>query len=361
MIFLKARNLLISIFLIASATYTHGQTSSGNQIINGTEVFTEVFENDGYARFSNACGSQTISQTALQQGAIPNNIIPCPRGGNRSGGLTCPPDHTLHNNGRCYPDGAVPCGNSGIYCEAGNICTKENRCLAIASDRVCGDLKSYCSEGYECLGDECKLDCPLGEVGSKTGECIPDDATDCGDGNYCGSNEICVSGGECLAWESDRVCASGAYCGEEKVCKTDDNDKDICVAKENPDETVQEETYYVALVATPGLKFFGTAMARTKSYALEMAKSICRSARDNTYSTTDEHALTCDIDVVISNGCVALSRSSEIVYGSEPTYVGGMSTDIDRQKAIDESMGYCKTKGGGNCFVVPESVRCAPG
>ena len=52
---------------------------SGDQVINGTRVHTEIFASEGYAVFSNSCGSQRISQGALQNGAIPNQIIPCPR------------------------------------------------------------------------------------------------------------------------------------------------------------------------------------------------------------------------------------------------------------------------------------------
>ncbi|GLS46750.1 hypothetical protein GCM10007884_47450 [Methylobacterium brachythecii] len=56
---------------------------SGTQIINGTKVFTQIFPADKLATFSNDCGSQTLTQRELQQGAIPNLIIPCPRPGVR--------------------------------------------------------------------------------------------------------------------------------------------------------------------------------------------------------------------------------------------------------------------------------------
>lgn len=59
----------------------HAQvTASGYQVINGTEVYTVVDMGAGFATFSNACGSQRISQRDLQGGAIPDRIIPCPRG-----------------------------------------------------------------------------------------------------------------------------------------------------------------------------------------------------------------------------------------------------------------------------------------
>ncbi len=51
----------------------------GAQIIDGTRVNTAVYHERGYAVFSNECGSQQISQSALQGGAKPTKIIPCPR------------------------------------------------------------------------------------------------------------------------------------------------------------------------------------------------------------------------------------------------------------------------------------------
>ena len=52
---------------------------SGYQTIQGTQVFTQIDQEAGVATFSNDCGSQSLSQSQLQNGAIPNNIIPCPR------------------------------------------------------------------------------------------------------------------------------------------------------------------------------------------------------------------------------------------------------------------------------------------
>jgi tetratricopeptide (TPR) repeat protein len=52
---------------------------SGPQTINGTAVYTEIDQARGVATFSNDCGSQTLTQGQLQAGAIPSQIIPCPR------------------------------------------------------------------------------------------------------------------------------------------------------------------------------------------------------------------------------------------------------------------------------------------
>jgi hypothetical protein len=52
---------------------------TGYQTIQGTRVFTIVDHNKKIATFTNDCGSQVLSQRQLQQGAIPTDIIPCPR------------------------------------------------------------------------------------------------------------------------------------------------------------------------------------------------------------------------------------------------------------------------------------------
>ena len=52
---------------------------SGNLQINGTWVHSEIDHARGVATFSNDCGSQTLTQGQLEAGAIPSDIIPCPR------------------------------------------------------------------------------------------------------------------------------------------------------------------------------------------------------------------------------------------------------------------------------------------
>jgi len=71
------------------------QAESGYQTINGTRVFTEIDRGRGVATFTNECGSQTLTQSELQGGAIPDQIIPCPRPGrereSNTGRSTPPP------------------------------------------------------------------------------------------------------------------------------------------------------------------------------------------------------------------------------------------------------------------------------
>lgn len=57
---------------------------SGYQTINGTQVYTEIDHASKIATFSNDCGTQKLTQYELQQGAIPSEIIPCPRKSNKN-------------------------------------------------------------------------------------------------------------------------------------------------------------------------------------------------------------------------------------------------------------------------------------
>jgi hypothetical protein len=77
-LFAAFRIPLIAIFAVSLLSGpSFGQ--SGNQTINGTQVFTVIDQGRGVATFSNDCGSQTLTQGELQGGAIPSEIIPCPR------------------------------------------------------------------------------------------------------------------------------------------------------------------------------------------------------------------------------------------------------------------------------------------
>jgi hypothetical protein len=72
--------VLVSLQLFDSAL-----AQSGYQTINGTQVFTVIDQGRGVATFSNSCGSQSLTQRQLQAGAIPTDIIPCPRPGRSAG------------------------------------------------------------------------------------------------------------------------------------------------------------------------------------------------------------------------------------------------------------------------------------
>lgn len=130
------------------------RAESGYQVIQGTRVFTEIDHARGVATFSNSCGSQTLTQRQLQQGAIPSRIIPCNENSGSSNKPKCRSDEELSPDGGCMSEGSTYCGN-GNYCKKGFMCIKGG-CLDRLSSRVCTDLKTYCNLGYECrAGNEC--------------------------------------------------------------------------------------------------------------------------------------------------------------------------------------------------------------
>lgn len=143
---------LTGLFLLFTLLFLpHARAESGYQVIQGTQVYTVIDHSRGVATFSNNCGSQTLTQRQLQQGAIPSQIIPCPRRG--GGGSSCRSGYVPASGG-CMPAGKVDCGN-GTNCPGSTICVKGG-CLDIMSNRVCSDIKTYCPQGYECRsGNKC--------------------------------------------------------------------------------------------------------------------------------------------------------------------------------------------------------------
>lgn len=72
---------LFSALLMGDLSVSNAQSGCGYRTINGTQVEVCVDLGRGIATFNNNCGSQTLTQGQLAAGAIPNQIIPCPRGG----------------------------------------------------------------------------------------------------------------------------------------------------------------------------------------------------------------------------------------------------------------------------------------
>jgi len=182
---------LCAAFLFGAAAGAE-RIDSGYQTIRGTRVFTHLFHERGYARFSNDCGSQTLTQGQLQAGAIPDDIIPCPRS----------------SDGPAASD-RVYCSN-GRYCDSGNICIDGGtRCLPVNSLRHCG-------KGRYCNADEaCNRNMPEG-----SSRCFKITSP-----RYCGDSRLCPNGyfckdNLCHSTDAPRYCGNGRFCREDEVCNT---------------------------------------------------------------------------------------------------------------------------------------------
>jgi hypothetical protein len=79
--------ILFGVFIPAEISVVQAMEIESDEIIQGTRVHVVLDDQTRLGTFSNSCGSQTLSQSQLQNGAIPSNIIPCPR----PGGSSAPP------------------------------------------------------------------------------------------------------------------------------------------------------------------------------------------------------------------------------------------------------------------------------
>lgn len=130
----------MTLLLAITSGLAHAQ-ESGHQVINGTRVFTQIDHANQRATFSNECGRQTISRSALQAGAIPDQIIPCPRPTTRSAG-SCEARfigqwrwvssngistvHDFQRGGRAVCSGNLFCTGSATWRCQGNQLTYNN-------------------------------------------------------------------------------------------------------------------------------------------------------------------------------------------------------------------------------------------
>jgi hypothetical protein len=142
------------------------EAQSGYQTINGTRVFTEINQAGGYATFSNDCGSQTLTQSQLQNGAVPNNIIPCPRyqppppaprPNYNSSGASSDPNYSAPTPPPPPPPPPKPkmAVNQAMCRElAGNT----NTCLARLQTAAAGQGKSF----QDCIDSYCKISAQQG-------------------------------------------------------------------------------------------------------------------------------------------------------------------------------------------------------
>ena len=195
------------LLLVCGAGAVHAE--SGYQVIDGTRVFTEIDHARGVATFSNSCGSQTLTQRQLQGGAKPTNIIPCSRsgssggsGGSGGGGSSCKAGWgKCPGASGCAPLGSVCCGTG--YCDAGQICLKDEKsCLKQSSNRICPD-KTICKSGSMCMKDNTCLSLTSPRY--------------CGAGKYCGEGSECVDEDKCRRVSSSSPSAPSGSGGARKA------------------------------------------------------------------------------------------------------------------------------------------------
>jgi hypothetical protein len=132
---------------------------SGYQTIQGTRVFTQIDHAADTATFSNACGSQTISHRDLAAGAIPTNIIPCPRPNSAA-----PPP---------TPTPVFGLGSTRSYARTCPRCAASNGILSCQCRRIDQSYMPTSIRLADCAGDEIenidgRLRCtPMGSEGTR--------------------------------------------------------------------------------------------------------------------------------------------------------------------------------------------------
>lgn len=174
--------------------------------------------------FASACLAGFIySNTAFAESACEQLGVNCPPHGGGGGsnpgyngnngshpGTDCPPGWVTSSWGCKHAPGSIPCGSDGSRCEKGTICTKDEKCLPLKSERVCPN-RGYCPEGHMCLKDN-KTCLPL------TSERI------CSNKGYCPEGYMCLPGDTCLLLTSERVCSDKKhYCKNEYEKCFEDN------------------------------------------------------------------------------------------------------------------------------------------
>lgn len=77
----------------------------------------------------------------------------------------------------------------GSFCNSGDVCTPDNGCIPVTSERYCGG-REFCDEGTACIGDR---------------KCLPVTSERyCGENSYCPEGSYCKDGG-CRSYEADRI------------------------------------------------------------------------------------------------------------------------------------------------------------
>jgi hypothetical protein len=147
----------IAIFLLGLAVSDRAMAQSGYQTINGTRVLTEINQAGGYATFSNECGSQVLTQSQLQRGAIPTDIIPCPRPQRNfnSSGASGPPPSTMTDTPAATPPPSPPASKPKMVVNQAmckSLQANADTCLARLRTAASGQGTSF----HECINLYCE-------------------------------------------------------------------------------------------------------------------------------------------------------------------------------------------------------------
>lgn len=152
--------------------------------------------------------------------------------GGGGGGASCDPGYGICPDGTCAPlgnvccpggtnapPGSICCGN-GTHCSRGQICVADG-CLDVRSKRVCADL-TYCNAGSICTNND---------------KCLPVGSPRvCSDLTYCNAGTICTDSDECLPLGSPRVCSNLTYCEAGSVCTAGNQCKTAAAAEQDQQE-----------------------------------------------------------------------------------------------------------------------------
>ena len=148
------RGLLLAALPFCLTILAHAQ--SGYQTINGTRVLTEIDQSRGVATFSNDCGSQTLTQSQLQNGALPTNIIPCPRPSapsfNNSGASVPPPRPVVRGPSAASPIAPKPKKMAVNEAQCQEFSRHAATCAARLKTAASGQATSF----RECIDLYCK-------------------------------------------------------------------------------------------------------------------------------------------------------------------------------------------------------------
>ncbi len=182
------------------------------------------------------CTMNTVCQSGYCGGGDP---ITC------DDGDPCTFDHCVSSQGGCVSEPI-----EGAYCNDGNACTSNDRCVQTESGIVCQGAEKDCDDNNPCTRDWCdselgcqheNLDgtscddgnpCTVGDY-CFGGFCKPGEGPDCNDGNPCTRDTCDPATGEC----SNPPLSAGSPCEDGNACTLNDycDGNGTCVPGSDPE------------------------------------------------------------------------------------------------------------------------------